>query len=524
MAKDYLGLFDTPPSRAETRLGLVIVGLLFFAVLVIFPVRNVQWAEIQAFVPSMNAAMFVANLIIATLLYAQAVIVRSRALTFRASGYVFIAALLIPYTLTFPGAFAEDGLLGAGPNSTAWMGFTWRAAFPAAVLIYVWLKQADVAVQPGAKRPRIAYSIVGSIIAAAGIATLTTLGHDLLPPYFVNRIEAVPSTLLIANGVVIFLTAGAIIAVFRSRRSVLDGWLVAALAAWLMQSLLNLQLQARFTIGFYTLFMMMMVATVIMLLALVAESSRLYVRLALSTSAQTRERDARLMSMNAMAAASFQEVGQPLSAMLSSAMASKGWLTRPQPDREKAIESLDDAIAAAQRTFEMMKSVRTRFTDKPGGGKEFCINGVVRETALSMDRELAARKLSLQFDLDESLPAVLGDRTQIQRVLSYLMAKLFESPHAEQGNSGRILLRTAASDGRYLILDLSDSENIGTDEEMEQLFESVFDAKDANALGLSLCKTIIEDHAGYLFVSQGTTRGTMFRLKLPLSQPLGEEA
>ena len=73
-----------------------------------------------------------------------------------------------------------------------------------------------------------------------------------------------------------------------------------------------------------------------------------------------------------------------------------------------------------------------------------------------MDRELAARKLSLQFDLDESLPAVLGDRTQIQRVLSYLMAKLFELPDAEQGNSGRILLRTAASDGRYLILDLSD--------------------------------------------------------------------
>ena len=75
-----------------------------------------------------------------------------------------------------------------------------------------------------------------------------------------------------------------------------------------------------------------------------------------------------------------------------------------------------------------------------------------------------------------------------------------------------------------MIRDLSDSENIGTDEEMEQLFESVFDAKDANALGLSLCKTIIEDHAGYLFVSQGTTRGTMFRLKLPLSQPLSEEA
>jgi uncharacterized integral membrane protein len=45
MAKDYLGLFDTPPSRTETKLGLVIVGILFFAVLVIFPVRNVQWTR-----------------------------------------------------------------------------------------------------------------------------------------------------------------------------------------------------------------------------------------------------------------------------------------------------------------------------------------------------------------------------------------------------------------------------------------------------------------------------------------------
>ncbi len=353
---------------------------------------------------------------------------------------------------------------------------------------------------------------------------LAIIGHEWLPHYYLDEREvsywnAVTYELVTFN----LLAVGALV-LFRRRKSVLDTWLLVALSAWLIQSLLIMTLEARFTAGWYYLYFLMLFSDLVVMIALIAESNRLYVKLALSTSAQSRERDARLMSMNAMAAASFQEVGQPLSAMLSSAMASKGWLTRPQPDREKAIESLDDAIAAAQRTFEMMKSVRTRFTDKPGGGKEFCINGLVRETALSMDRELAARKLSLQFDLDESLPAVLGDRTQIQRVLSYLMAKLFESPDAEQGNSGRILLRTAATDARYLILDLSDSENIGTDEEMEQFFESVFDAKDATALGLSLCKTIIEDHAGYLFASQGTTRGTMFRLKLPLSQPLSEEA
>ena len=53
----------------------------------------------------------------------------------------------------------------------------------------------------------------------------------------------------------------------------------------------------------------------VVMLALIAESNRLYARLALSTAARNREREARLMSMDAVAAAISHEVGQPLTAV-----------------------------------------------------------------------------------------------------------------------------------------------------------------------------------------------------------------
>ena len=145
MSQGRLGLFDTPPDRQEIRLSLAMVGLLFAAFFVILPMRNIRLAEIDAFIPVIDSIMLVGELIIATLLYAQAAVFRSRALTVLATGYVLAALLLIPHALTFPGAFAPNGLLGAGTDTTAWIATFRRAAFPISVILYVQLKRADLA-------------------------------------------------------------------------------------------------------------------------------------------------------------------------------------------------------------------------------------------------------------------------------------------------------------------------------------------------------------------------------------------
>ena len=153
MVRDRLGLFDTPPDRQEIRSSLAVVGLLFGVLCLAFPLRDIRLGEISIFVPLVDSFMLFSELIIATLLYAQASVLRSRAMTVLASGYVFTALILIPHALTFPGAFTTDGLLGAGTNTTAWLAIFRRFTFPIAVISYALLKSHGFC---SAEWPRVA--------------------------------------------------------------------------------------------------------------------------------------------------------------------------------------------------------------------------------------------------------------------------------------------------------------------------------------------------------------------------------
>ena len=109
--------------------------------------HDVRLREVDAFIPVIDAIMLPCELVIAAKLYAQARVFRSQSLTILASVFVFAALLLIPHLLTFPGAFSENGLLGAGVNTTAWIYSFRRAAFPIAVILYVHFRQTDMLLQ-----------------------------------------------------------------------------------------------------------------------------------------------------------------------------------------------------------------------------------------------------------------------------------------------------------------------------------------------------------------------------------------
>jgi signal transduction histidine kinase len=267
----------------------------------------------------------------------------------------------------------------------------------------------------------------------------------------------------------------------------------------------------------------MIASNFVVMFALIAESARLYAKLALSVAARDRERETRLMSMDAMAAAIAHEVGQPLTAVTLSATAGVGWLNRDPPNAEMAIKSLRDTIDAGRRTFDVIKSIRATFPSGSRAVSQFSVDDLVRETASLLDRELAAQKIVLQLELDPSLPPIQANRAQIQRVIVNLLTNAIDSVAATRRRTRRIRIRSTLLEGKDVLLEVSDNGVSISAEKMALIFEPFFTTKSkGTGLGLSLSRTIVEDHGGRLWATANGDHGATFHVHLP-SSPMAEQ-
>lgn len=516
VAREPLGLFDTPPDRRQVQFCGAVVGLLYIASIPIVAFGGVRLPEVRPFIPIVDAIMFVGEVITATLLYSQAQVFRLPSLAILGTGYLYTALLLIPHALTFPGAFAPNGLFGDGTNTTAWFAILRYPAFAIAVVLYVQFKWIDSTAQPETERraPSIGAHIVAAILLATAAATLAASG--LLPPFLFDRAREIRSHVVGYEVALTALWVVAIVMLWRRRSSVLDLWLMVALAGWLLQSLLNMVEEGRFTAAWYWFFVTTLFSHLVVMLALVAESTRLYARLALSVSAWNREREARLMSIDALAAAISHEVGQPLAAVGIHQDAGLRWLTRGRPDVERAKRSLHDAIEAANVANDAIRSVRTTLARRPGERTAFELADLVRGTLPLLQREIVGKRISLRLALDETSSSVLADRAQLRQVLVNLLTNAIESLGVTENRPRQLAVCSAPLAGGGVVLEISDN-GIGiARKDMAHIFDPYYTTKTGGAgLGLSLCRIIVEAHGGRLWASRGDGCGATFHLELP---------
>ena len=99
---------DMPPTPRQTRWALAVTAVVLAGFAAVVPISGRPLVELNAFFPSLDAIVFVSDLVTAVLLYAQFSISRSRALLALATGYLFTALIVIPHALTFAGAFFAD--------------------------------------------------------------------------------------------------------------------------------------------------------------------------------------------------------------------------------------------------------------------------------------------------------------------------------------------------------------------------------------------------------------------------------
>jgi signal transduction histidine kinase len=508
-------LSSLSPSPAQKRLALAVALLLLVAFFITAgPLSKVQLARIDAFIPAYASAMLVIDSITAVLLFAQFSILRSTALLAISNGYLFTALILIPWMLTFPGVFATTGLLGAGLQSTVWLYILWHAGFPAFVIAYALLKDADPAKRlwQGSVGAGILSSVAvtGGIVGAA--AFLVTAGDELLPRLMLDTVHLSPLWPY-AAGFAALLSVLAIVVLWVRRRSVLDLWLMVMMCAYVIEiCLISFPTPARFSIGWYAGRIFGVLSGSLVLFVLLYEITTLYARLLRAVLAQRREREARLMTGDAVSASIAHEVKQPLSGMIINAYAGLRWLDRTTPDLDEAKAALKRITADGQRAGAVIESIRASFKKDARNRASLDINDLIGE-ALAVTRGDLQRHRILVHAEKAWVPPVRGDRIQLQQVLLNLIANAIDSMAAKEGR--RVLsVRSGVDDGSVIVSVADTGTGIGP-QELERIFNPLFTTKsDGMGMGLSICRSIIEAHDGRLWAVPNKPEGAVFQFML----------
>lgn len=251
-----------------------------------------------------------------------------------------------------------------------------------------------------------------------------------------------------------------------------------------------------------------------MLIVLLYEITTLYGQLLRAVLAQRREREARLMTGDAVAASIAHEVKQPLSAMITNADAGWRLIDLSPPDLEEAKAALTQIAADGHRAAAVIDSIRASFKADTSNRTALDINALIRDALAVTRNDLERHRILVQAEPNAQLPPVRGDRIQLQQVLLNLITNAIDAMAAKE--RARVLRVSAArDDGGGVIVSVADTGTGLGGPELDRIFNPLFTTKsDGMGMGLAICRSIIEAHDGRLWATPNKPEGAVFQFIL----------
>ncbi len=236
--------------------------------------------------------------------------------------------------------------------------------------------------------------------------------------------------------------------------------------------------------------------------------------------ATARQRDelahlSRVAMLGELSGSLAHELNQPLAAILSNAQAAQRFLAQNPPRVEQIPEILSDIVKSDHRARAVIQRLRSMLRKEQAQHHRLDLNELVEESLRLMRSDLLNRNVIVEAELAAALPAVTGDRNQLQQVLLNLMINGCDAMDAGQTDRRlRLCTRRSAQGGvEFAVAD----RGVGIPPaDLERIFEPFVTTKAQGlGLGLAICRSIVEAHGGRLWATNNADRGATLHCVLP---------
>ena len=262
------------------------------------------------------------------------------------------------------------------------------------------------------------------------------------------------------------------------------------------------------------------------LVVLLAQTTRLYANCARSNIALQRERQNKLMGLEALAASISHEVRQPLAAIAMEGGAGLRFLEHAPPNLEEVRSSFNAMVRDSHRASQVISGIRNLFTGADQGQEPIDVNAIARGALRILRGELKDHGITTRVELTPDLPHVMGHSGQLQEVILNLAHNAVEAMHAIRDRDRVLRVITQRRDRDTIIVAVEDTGPGIPAEKVDRIFDAFATTKRKGmGLGLAISRMIVEHHGGQLSVqSDEKRRGALFQFTLPINSAAGSTA
>jgi two-component system, NtrC family, sensor kinase len=234
-----------------------------------------------------------------------------------------------------------------------------------------------------------------------------------------------------------------------------------------------------------------------------------------------------MATIGVLAAGVAHEINNPLTAVSGFAEGLKRRLPRLERKIDKEMaedfnEYLGIILKECKRCQEIVQTLLTFGRQTSFECSSVNLNALVKDTLKLLQNQLKHyRKDIVRVVVDDALPSIRGDESQLKQVILNLLFNAFDATQEK----GVIILRTYEENRDWVVFSVEDSGCGISSEHMDKLFEPFFTTKPVGkgvGIGLSTCYNIVSKHGGEILVESKIDKGSTFIVRLPREKHDGD--